>query len=338
MKRIFQILLVTVFLGIINISNAQDIHFSQYYSAPLILNPANSGNFNGNWRLINNYREQGNDNYDPYKTAAVAIDYPVFYYNQRGSVGFVYLNDCSAGNTLNVNGFYVSTAYFRRISEKSYLHLGLQFGMVKKTFSLENLSFPDQFDMNIGYFNPDLSTAENISNQKLFYADLAWGLVWSRRTEKFHLETGVAMFHFNMPQQVFFGVDDKLLPKYLTHAYFEMKLKNSFFIRPKFLFSYQNGAEELLLGSDLVFSPSKMQKVQNVYAGVFFRGGFIRNADGMIYKLGFKYSDFDISISYDFEFPGRITYSSPRKAFEISLSYTRPSLEIKKRIIPCEIF
>jgi hypothetical protein len=36
----------------------QDIHFSQYYASPLSLNPANTGNYDGDWRLMNSYRQQ----------------------------------------------------------------------------------------------------------------------------------------------------------------------------------------------------------------------------------------------------------------------------------------
>ena len=37
---------------------AQDIHFSQYYSAPLTINPALTGGFAGDYRAGVNYRTQ----------------------------------------------------------------------------------------------------------------------------------------------------------------------------------------------------------------------------------------------------------------------------------------
>src|SRR3984885_3759927 len=37
-------------------SFSQDIHFTQFFSNPLILNPAQTGNFNGNYRVGFNFR------------------------------------------------------------------------------------------------------------------------------------------------------------------------------------------------------------------------------------------------------------------------------------------
>src|ERR1700677_1438296 len=40
------------------LSPAQDIHFTQFFSNPLILNPAQTGNFNGNYRVGFNFKGQ----------------------------------------------------------------------------------------------------------------------------------------------------------------------------------------------------------------------------------------------------------------------------------------
>src|ERR1035441_5781184 len=40
------------------LSSAQDIHFTQFFSNPLILNPAQTGNFNGNYRVGFNFKGQ----------------------------------------------------------------------------------------------------------------------------------------------------------------------------------------------------------------------------------------------------------------------------------------
>jgi len=39
-------------------SKAQDAHFSQFYSAPLLLNPALAGTMDGTFRIASVYRDQ----------------------------------------------------------------------------------------------------------------------------------------------------------------------------------------------------------------------------------------------------------------------------------------
>lgn len=48
--------------------HAQDIHFSQYYSAPLTINPALTGGFAGDYRAGVNYRSQWVSVTVPYRT------------------------------------------------------------------------------------------------------------------------------------------------------------------------------------------------------------------------------------------------------------------------------
>ena len=55
MKHFFT-LLVLVFITAI--TQAQDPHFSQFFSSPLTINPAFTGKFNGSFRVTGNYRNQ----------------------------------------------------------------------------------------------------------------------------------------------------------------------------------------------------------------------------------------------------------------------------------------
>ncbi|MCD4745621.1 MAG: type IX secretion system membrane protein PorP/SprF, partial [Bacteroidales bacterium] len=62
-----------VFLNIINVYS-QDIHFSKFSSAPLLLNPALTGNFSCNLRAGLNYRKQAESITVPFETYSAFID------------------------------------------------------------------------------------------------------------------------------------------------------------------------------------------------------------------------------------------------------------------------
>ena len=58
MERFKQLLIIILaVIGSFSLS-AQDIHFSQFYSSPLNLNPALTGVMNSSVRLVGNYRNQ----------------------------------------------------------------------------------------------------------------------------------------------------------------------------------------------------------------------------------------------------------------------------------------
>ena len=55
---------------------AQDVHWSQWYNAPLYYNPATTGAFNGDERVNLNYKDQWRSISSPYKTFMAQYDMP----------------------------------------------------------------------------------------------------------------------------------------------------------------------------------------------------------------------------------------------------------------------
>jgi len=335
--KYFTIFILLIFSFFYEIKG-QDIHFSKFLSAPLILNPANTTNYNGNWSLITNYRKQGVNTNDAYITSTVAFDFPVYIKNERAGLGIIWINDESANSTLSVNKLFLSSAYFVKISSNSYLHLGMQAGYVHKQLDFNNLTYPDQFDMTSGFFNSDMFTNETLTNSSLSYLDLNWGLIWSYKTKKFTSEMGVAMFHYNTPNESFSDINYELKPRYEYHVFIKKLLLNNYFVKPKILYVNQNLASELLFGLDggMIFQENR--NTNKIYLGVFFRGGFNRNPDAYILKTGFNYKSVDISLSYDFEISGYDTYTYAKNSFELSFSFKRHETNVKSKIIPCTIF
>ena len=56
---------------------AQDVHFTQFNAAPLIVNPAFTGNFSGKMRASAIYRDQWRSVTVPFKTIAISVDAPI---------------------------------------------------------------------------------------------------------------------------------------------------------------------------------------------------------------------------------------------------------------------
>ena len=76
MKKILVIAILS--LSFIDLSKGQDLHYSQFYLAPLNANPGNCGAINSDIRAYTLYRMQWFTVTNPYKTFNIALDGPVF--------------------------------------------------------------------------------------------------------------------------------------------------------------------------------------------------------------------------------------------------------------------
>ncbi len=301
-----------------------------------MLNPANTGNFDGAWRAYANYRHQGDKVTNPYSTYVADYDMPIYYFNRIGSFGFMAMSDRTACNTLNTNSLQLSTAHFVRVAQKSYLHMGFGFTLVNKETSTGDLSFPNQFDNTSGQFNPLLPDNENFNKYSVWYLDLSWGFMWTRISDKLKTQLGVAMFHYNKPNLDFFGNNEKLDVRFQTHFYSQIALCENVYAKPKVIYTLQSKASELLIGTDIGLNVVSSD-LKDIYAGVFSRAGFKRNSDAIIVNAGFNFSHLNINFSYDYSLIFNSTMYNNETTFEVSLIYILPHKAVTKHSIQCEI-
>ena len=92
---------------------AQDIHFTQFDAAPLVINPAFTGMFDGQVRATAIYRNQWASVTVPYVTYGAAVDLPI-YTDKNGdylAAGLqLYKDQAGDGNLSNFTGM-ASIAY-----------------------------------------------------------------------------------------------------------------------------------------------------------------------------------------------------------------------------------
>ena len=83
MKR-FKCAVAIICSLIVQVSYAQDPSFSQFFSSPLNVNPALTGNINGDWRVISNFRDQWIGPASPYTTGTVSYDRKILQHKMPG--------------------------------------------------------------------------------------------------------------------------------------------------------------------------------------------------------------------------------------------------------------
>ena len=130
---------------------AQDATFSQAFAAPLSLNPALTGSFDGRLRLASIYRNQwANQLAEPISSYAASMDmrFPLNRYkgNKRDALGFGILAvmDRTPGINVNSNLLTLGGAYHKSLNIRNtqFLSLGVQFGVVQRSLSYQNILKP----------------------------------------------------------------------------------------------------------------------------------------------------------------------------------------------------
>jgi type IX secretion system PorP/SprF family membrane protein len=325
-------LLILSLLASFNI-NAQDIHFSQFYNAPLLQNPSLAGGTEKTEASIL-YRSQWKSITVPYKTFAangsIRLQRSKNQKNYFG-VGLSIFQDQSGEVQMStINGSF-NLAYHVKIARHHRLGLGIQTGFGQRKIDAGNYQWGSQYEGTA--YNPNSPTGENILNQNIAYLDFAGGLVWTfdnksgkmfvDRNEISKGNAGIAIFHFNRPDFSFNQTGEKLHIKYVAHANFTQSLgRSKFAMQPGFFTYFQGPNKQIFLGSmvryDLLMESKYSKSVDNVGASM---GAYWRLGDALVINSQFEVGNLALGLSYDANLSNlrKVTYG--RGGFEISIRY-----------------
>ena len=334
MKKVSYILLVVLLAVTSSNITAQDIHFSQFYASPLSLNPANTGNYDGDWRIMNNYRNQWRALSIPFRTISIGLDRQIWVHSEKFSAGFYVINDKSGPAGLTVNKIYLSVAWHKTINGHN-LHTGIQGGMVFKKFSMDALTFPSQFDMTTGYFNNQMPANEDNTNLNATYPDLNFGIGWSKKLRLFEPEAGLSFFHLTMPKESFLENNNHLPIRAALNLVLNIPIKN-WFAHPMILYMKQTRATDFLGGFEFGYNIPKSNFIKQIFAGYFFRKDFSTSFDASIAVIGLQYKQLRLGFSYDINSSPLIIATNRKGAFEVSLIYISKSTIPQKVTLPCD--
>lgn len=335
-----EIIFIVTFLILTRFSGslfAQDIHFSQFYASPISLNPGETGFFEGNWRLANNFRTQWSAIGEPFNTIAFSADKPFHMKKGKVGLGLLFVNDQSGSSHLNINKVYLSINLIKTYGDKHTFGFGIQPGYVVKSFSLNNITLPSQFNETSGLFDSSLPNMLDLWNENINYGDINLGITYSRKLEKSVPTVGVSFFHVNMPKVSFLREDNILPIRYIIHANLLTELGESFYSKVHFLNMYHKAAGNLNFGGSIHYRLPQGNMLEQMFTGVQTRTS-INNFDAIIFLVGLNFYDFEIGLSYDINISPLVQASNMRGAFEISIIYKDISKSLQKIALPCDRF
>ena len=349
MKRSQKILFALILsLGCLT-SQAQDIHFSQFYLSPLNLNPAMTGVMNSNIRLVANYRNQWASvlRSNAYNTYSVSYDQKVAVgRNDFFGVGGTFWGDRAGEANFSTLTGKLSLSYSKFMggdrTRKQYLVVGAEGGVAQRSIDFLKLRWGTQHDGEGGY-DPNLDSQEDgFDRDNFLFADMAAGLLWFMVfDENNNLYLGGSFHHLNRANQSFNSAEEDLLySRFTVHLGGEFMVNDRFGLVPGAIVMSQGPSFQVNAGTSLKFLFGSKRTYQAFQIGAWARiankveTGILN--DAAILSTRFDYESFSIGFSYDVNISPLQTASNSNGGFEFALVYKIDGDE--KRNVYCPNF
>lgn len=344
MRIIFAITVLFFLKGIV--VHGQDVQYSQFYAAPLYLNPAFTGSTQLT-RVGTNYRTQWPALEANFVTLSAWADH--YFEDKNSGVGFLIQTDKEGLAGLRSTSFSGSYAYQLPVTTNFTLRVGAQAGYVIRDINFSSLTFGDQFDAN-GFITGPTAEQFDTGAQKNYF-DLGAGvLLYSSNAW-----IGFAASHLTTPNQSLIGQESPLPRKYSVHGGYKFYFKSGVIgsglytesqersIAPTIQYRQQGKFSQLDLGFYYTFEP--------LVLGIWYRGvpykqfdDFVNN-ESVVLLVGYskKTRDNTLNIGYSYDVTISKLGASSGGAHEFSFSYAWFTGDPRKppknvRLIPCPDF
>lgn len=324
----YSALATTILCAIIynNATFAQDVHYTQFYTDALRLNPAMTGNFNGDYRIGLNLRNQWQAIPVPYRTGSVYADFVPFKSESRkgkqtwAGTGLNLLYDYAGDGQLSMLEIRGNAAVHAVVMPNLYVSAGASAAFRQRSINFAQLYFASQWT-DQGFDLGNISQ-EDLGQQSLGYVDVSAGTNISYQVPQIcNVYLGASILHLNRPAESFLQTDNRLgsrLALQLGGSF----TANRFMIEPAIYYSNQKKASELLVGSNVVWNIAQgnyNKKGQRESSTKLYAGLWYRLNDAIAPLVGIEWNSYRLLFSYDINISSLQTASAKRGGLEISL-------------------
>ncbi|SDD14901.1 type IX secretion system membrane protein, PorP/SprF family [Algoriphagus faecimaris] len=349
MLRSSQLIVFFLYIGFLlpfTSLQAQDPQYSQYYAAPLYLNPAMAGGeLTG--RVGFNYRNQWPSIDAQFTTFSAFYDTYLPEYN--AGVGFHVMQDTEGAAKLRSTTISGMFSYELKLGDNSYFRPGFQASYIRREIGFyENLIFANQINP-AEPFGPTLPGNDipglgdpvgmlSLSFGGLFFTENLW--------------VGLSAHHVNEPNQSFIDGISPLPAKFSLHAGYRIPLgegsmrgdfthiRKQRYFTPTINYKRQGPFEQLDVGGYFYVEP--------LVVGLWYRGLPYKpvnnqsNRDAVVLMVGVNLLS-GMNVGYSFDYTVSQLGIQSGGAHEISLSWTLPNSYQGKplrrdTILPCPKF
>lgn len=344
MKKL--LLSITAIVFSASVHFAQDVHFSQYNFANMIVNPALTS-LNKDVIATINHKEQWRS-LKAFRTSHASIEFKLAQPNwikqehhtgyfmkrlQKGlAIGIDAFSDNAAG-VIKHSQVNVSLAYHVQVSKTGFFSLGLIGGYSSRRVDIEGLRWADQY--TFGNYDSSIPHGE-VFRDGVNYGDFGVGLAYSvgegsrysTANDQKNLNFGLSALHVNKPNSNFGYADEENLNiRYNAHFNSLYGIENSqYSIGPSAIFMKQGPLKELTFGTILKYKMKNESQVTGfIKSSAVSLGLFYRTADALIPQLIYEINSFAVGVSYDINLSAMTPATMGRGGVEIMLRFNNPN-------------
>lgn len=306
---------------------AQDVHFTQYFTSPLTLNPAMTGLMQEDLRLAGNYRTQWSSvSSNPYMTASASFDMAILKgklpEGDALGIGFVGLYDKSGSGGLTNTSMGGSLAYHKAFGRDREQHLsfGLQMNMVQKHLDVSKLVFEDMYNVSSGTVS--LPTAAQISTPNISYPDFNGGAMYSGKiADKTQGYFGYSYYHLTQPVESFMKDSHQIHSRHTAYMGASFDMPGNCILYTSALYQSQASATEVLIGSAVGFILNPGHDEEYMKNTVFYVGAWYRNNDAIAPYVSLEWAKVRLGLSYDVNVSRFAPATHGMGAYELSVIF-----------------
>lgn len=308
--------IIILFLILFNIANSQDVHFSQFDTDRINLNPSLIGNlFENDFRFSLQRRTQWSSVSVPF--TSLSTTYEIKNILSKINFGAQFLNDKAGDSKFTTN--QVNLAFSKNLYIYNYdvLSVGAVIGVCQRTVDFTDLIFEN---------------TEQFFRDSYVYSDIGISASYITNPNNIlSVNFGVSSFHLNTPNNSFSENDNVRLP--IKNNYFG-RIKYDYLTNitlfPEFLLTNQGVASELVLGLKSEIKSEKVGVIPFLY---------YRIKDAIIVGFGVEKNNLIANVSYDINISDLNIASNNQGGIEFSIIYLwkkkdRPTNIIDKEICP----
>lgn len=297
---------------------SQDVHFSQFFEAPLWRNPSLAGIFTGDIRVQAVYRDQWNSVTQAYKTGSLNAEYkmPIGKAEDFITIGLQALYD-RAGTVSWVSTHVLPAVNYHKslsVDRNSYLSLGFMGGLVQRRFDRSKMTTNSQYD--------GMGDGETFVDPNISYFDAAVGMSYNTQlysNPDNNIFVGVAYHHLNKPNNSFYrDASAQVATKWVASAGVRFSVTPASYLTLQADHSRQGEFRETVGGAlyGIKIGPMLDKPLYTLHGGAFLRWN-----DALIPVVKIDYNPFSLAFSYDINLSKLKTSSLGRGGFELSVSY-----------------
>jgi len=304
-----------------NKTSAQGMHFSQYYNAPMLLNPANTALMSdADFRVGANFRNQWASVPVPFNTFSGFADFQLLRNHNLtnwAGMGLAMFSDKAGDGQLALSRYEGFLAYHIQTGNYSMFSVGLSGAYVQRSVDFSKLTFDRQWD---GFkFDATAPNEEAGAQAQTSFIDVGAGVNYAYYpNENTYIKLGIGAAHVNQPKESFYNQQNTLQVRPTANLDAIFVTSTAFTLNPSVYYTRQGSSQQLVYGlqAKAYIGEDNAGNPTNVIFGLYHRYG-----DAVVPLLGFQWAGVKFLTSYDFtlsDLSSDVKYSG---AIEFSLIY-----------------